>query len=89
MNRLLSSAVLLSVLLSSPTARGEGPFASLSFDQALKRAASEKKLVFVDFYATWCMPCKMLDATTFKDAKVVDFLSKKVVAVKIDAEKHE
>ncbi|MCE2461882.1 MAG: thioredoxin family protein, partial [Pseudomonadales bacterium] len=42
-------------------------FHDLAFDRALERAASEDKLVFVDFFTTWCVPCKEMDATTFQD----------------------
>jgi thiol:disulfide interchange protein len=31
----------------------------------LKRAESENKLVFVDIYTTWCLPCKMMDQNVF------------------------
>lgn len=70
-------------------ARAEGPFVKLPFDKALAKAGTEKKMVFVDFYATWCMPCKMLDATTFKDPKVVELLTSKFVALTIDAEANQ
>lgn len=64
----------------------EGPFASLSLKEALAQAKKEKKVVFVDFYTTWCGPCKMLDQTTWKDDKVIAFLKEKTVAIKLDAE---
>jgi thiol:disulfide interchange protein len=54
---------------------------------ALKQAAAEHKYIFVDAYASWCGPCKMLKATTFKDAKVAAFYNKNFVNVSMDMEK--
>jgi thiol-disulfide isomerase/thioredoxin len=65
----------------------EGPFLGLSLDQALARAAKEQRVVFIDFYTTWCEPCKKLDLTTWKDAKVVALLGEKTIPLKVDAER--
>jgi thioredoxin 1 len=54
---------------------------------ALKQAAAENKYIFVDAYASWCGPCKMLKATSFKDAKVAAFYNKNFVNVSLDMEK--
>jgi thiol:disulfide interchange protein len=54
---------------------------------ALKQAAAENKYIFVDAYASWCGPCKMLKATTFKDSKVAAFFNKNFVNVSLDMEK--
>jgi thioredoxin 1 len=62
-------------------------YEKLSIDAALKKAAAEKKLVFIDFYADWCTPCKMMDASTFRDPKVIEWLNKHTVPLKIDADK--
>jgi thioredoxin 1 len=54
---------------------------------AVKQAAAQNKYLFVDAYATWCGPCKMLKATTFKDKKVAAFFNKNFVNVSMDMEK--
>src|SRR4051812_46894732 len=38
-----------------------------SLQEALIKAKAEHKLVFMDIYATWCGPCKMLKKKTFAD----------------------
>ena len=60
-----------------------------TFDEALKKAKEENKLVFMDAYAEWCGPCKRMAATTFKDEKVGKFMNDNFVNVKMDMEKGE
>lgn len=85
MRRIVRAAWIVCVV-ASPLSAGE-PFVDLSFDDACKKAADEGKLVFIDFYTTWCPPCRLMDQTTFKHAGVTKLLAEKVVALKVDAEK--
>ncbi|MDN5285375.1 MAG: hypothetical protein JWR38_1649 [Mucilaginibacter sp.] len=62
-------------------------FIENSWNEALKQAAAQNKYIFVDAYATWCGPCKMLKATTFKNNKVADFYNSNFINVAIDMEK--
>ncbi len=62
-------------------------FIENSWALASKKAKAEHKLIFVDAYAVWCGPCKLLKSTTFKDPKVADFFNKNFVNVSIDMEK--
>jgi thiol:disulfide interchange protein len=71
--------------LLSPVA--EAPFQDLTFEAALAAAKRDNKVVMIDFFTTWCVPCKKLDKTTWKDADVQKWLGEKTVALKMDAEK--
>jgi thioredoxin 1 len=62
-------------------------FIEQDWDKALKAAHNEKKLIFLDIYATWCGPCKMLKQYTFTDSAVGDFFNKNFINVSVDGEK--
>src|ERR1700759_3145250 len=58
-----------------------------AWSEALKQAAAQNKYLFVDAYATWCGPCKMLKSTTFKNKKAAEFYNANFINVAIDMEK--
>jgi thiol:disulfide interchange protein len=62
-------------------------FIENDWNQALKNAKTNNKLVFLDIYAVWCGPCKLLKQYTFSDAKTGEFFNKNFVNVSIDGEK--
>ena len=55
------------------------------FAASLHRALKEGKPVFVDFWATWCKNCLVMDRTTFKDQDVQRRLAE-FVSVRYQAE---
>ncbi|MFN0006411.1 MAG: thioredoxin family protein [Planctomycetota bacterium] len=56
-----------------------------TFEEALQKARKEDKLVFVDFWASWCGACKRFDADVLSDAAVVAQM-RDLVCLKIDAQ---
>ena len=60
---------------------------SSTLSAVLEQAEKERKLVFVDFYATWCTPCKMMDEDVFSDKAIGEFFKKNFLSYKVDAEK--
>ncbi|CAM3999317.1 thioredoxin domain-containing protein [Mucilaginibacter galii] len=92
MKLFFSSIGLLCVLAFNCAAQtdgndGEINFVETSWPQALKRAAAQHKYIFVDAYATWCGPCKMLKATTFKNSKAAAFYNQNFINVALDMER--
>ncbi len=57
-----------------------------TLEEALEQARKENKLVFVDFWTTWCGWCKKLDHDTYTDPKVIAALNEHYVCLSVDAE---
>ena len=61
-------------------------FIEQDWSKALAQAKTQNKLVFLDIYATWCGPCKLLKKNTFSNAQVGEFFNKNFVNVSVDGE---
>lgn len=70
----------------APGAGGGIAFVEASFDEALAKARSERRLLLVDVYTDWCGWCKKLDREVFGDARVAE-AARELVAVRVNAEK--
>lgn len=75
-------------------AAGSLAFAQMKFEQntfanVLKKAKSENKLIFMDAYATWCGPCKLMAKNIFTKPAVGDYYNANFINTKIDMEKGE
>lgn len=76
--------------VNAPSSSSEGiNFEDISFEEALKKAKKEKKLIFVDAYAVWCGPCKWMEANTFQEKEVGMTFNENFINLKIDMEKGE
>ena len=60
-----------------------------TFAEALAEAQRQNKPLFVDFYATWCVPCKKMEKTIFTQPEVGKFFNEKFVNLQMDAEAPE
>jgi thiol:disulfide interchange protein len=57
-----------------------------SWDNAFSRARTEDKPVLVSFEAEWCVWCKKLDSTTYRDARVASLITDSLVPLVLDVD---
>ncbi len=62
-------------------------FQHITLEEALVKAETENKLIFIDFYTDWCGPCKIMAANVFTADKVGDFYNREFINLKLNAEK--
>jgi len=55
----------------------------------LKKAKTEHKTIFVDIYATWCIPCKEMDKKIYTDITVGDIINKEFISIKMQMDSNK
>ncbi|WP_238555043.1 thioredoxin family protein [Chryseobacterium sp. P1-3] len=86
----MKKIALFSSLLIGALALAQGiKFEDSNFATILAKAKKENKLVFVDAYASWCGPCKLMVKNIFPLQSVGDYYNSHFINAKIDMEKGE
>ena len=78
--------LILAAVLAAGAAQAQVKFETRSTDAVREMAVKEGKLVFIDLYASWCPPCKMMERHVFSRKDVGDFMSQRFVAAKYDTD---
>jgi thioredoxin:protein disulfide reductase len=79
--------VLAAYLVTSYAMLGPGVTWKPYSEDVLKTATDQKKPVVIDFYATWCTPCRELDEMTFRDPGISRLAGSDFVLVRVDVTK--
>lgn len=81
-NKLLSQS---ESKLSDSADEGKGIFFvhGLSWADVLQKAKAEEKNIFVDCYATWCVPCKLMESEIFTNDSIGIFMSRNFISVRL------
>lgn len=80
---------LLSYSFIAQAQKGGIRFQDTSWTSLLSKAKSSDKLIFLDAYASWCGPCKLMKKNIFTLEKVGEVYNRNFINVAIDMEKGE
>lgn len=84
MKRLL---ILLLLALGAGMAQAQVRFETKTTDAVREMAVRSGKLVFIDLYADWCPPCRMMERDVFSRSDVGEFMERYFVAAKYNTDK--
>lgn len=87
MKKLIISIFFLLTLI--PAQAESIKFSTLNWKQLSEQAKYSKKIIFVDFYTTWCGPCKYLEKEVFTHADVGSYFNEHFSSIRINAESEE
>lgn len=55
--------------------------------EVLDVAIEEDKLLFLDIYTDWCLPCQIMNQEVFTDKRLGNFYNENFISYKVNAEK--
>lgn len=90
MKKLIGTIVLVLLTIISQANGKDGiNFFEGTWDEVISEAKRTDKAIFVDFYATWCGPCKWMVKEVFTDYDVGEFFNENFINYQVDAEYEE
>ena len=61
-------------------------FYSDSYDNFLREARKQDKIAILDFWASWCAPCKKMEEETFNDPEFAAYMNQNFIVYKVNVD---
>jgi len=80
-------AAIISLFFASvPAVAESSEIHWFSYDKGIKKMKAEHKKGYIHFYTKWCTYCKIMEKKTFTNKRVIDYLNKNFVPIRINAQ---
>jgi thioredoxin-related protein len=91
---IIISSALIIYPAGAQTQKPQTPPASgkikwMDFEEAVALNKKKPKKIFIDMYTDWCGWCKKMDASTFINPVIVEYMNENFYAVKFNAERKD
>ena len=60
-----------------------------TYDEGMALGKTEKKKVFLHFYANWCRYCRKMAKETFQDSSVIAYLNANFTSIRVNTDKQK
>jgi thioredoxin 1 len=89
MDSTIGTRWVLAAMVAGTAMAGDAPrvFGTRTVREAIEAGARDGKLVILDATATWCAPCKTMDATTWVQPEVEKWIGDHAIAAQFDIDK--
>jgi len=61
----------------------------MSVEEVNLAMKKEPRKILIDFYTSWCGPCKMMENRTYSNEVIAEYINENYYAIKFDAEGNE
>ncbi|MFI3293040.1 MAG: thioredoxin family protein [Rikenellaceae bacterium] len=72
----------IAMLFSLGIASAQVKFYDVTTDELRELGKEQEKLIFIDIYATWCPPCRAMEANVFSREDIGEFMAQRFVSAK-------
>ncbi len=82
----LTMILMLLPFLAAAQQKGIDFEQGLSWDQLKEKAKLEHKYIFMDCFATWCVPCRRMDEHVFTTPQAGEFFNKNFISIRVQVD---
>jgi len=87
MKNIILISFFVLVIAANVSAQGIHFEDKLSWQEIKEKAKAEHKNIFIDFYATWCGPCKLMDSQVYIQKEVAEVINRDFISIRVQTDK--